>query len=355
MSKHQTSLPEILRRYRPAIVGYLRQLLTHDDAGLLTPMLRYQLGFEDASGQPGGGPAGKLLRPALLLTSCEAVGGDWKRVIPAACAIELVHNFSLVHDDIQDRDEKRHGRPSLWSVWGIAQGINAGDALQMLAGLALHDLALAERDVPEGQIMRVQRMMNEATLRMITGQAQDISFEERLDVKLAEYLEMIVRKTGALMEAACGMGACLGGANEETISAFSAFGERFGLAFQIRDDILGVWGEEARTGKAEANDLVRRKKSLPIVLAFERARGPEREALRAFYRAPLSESEAASAGGIAEIIELLSRLGIDREAEELMRAESVRALQALEMLALPSRSRTRLKELLDLLFAFPAD
>jgi geranylgeranyl diphosphate synthase type I len=349
MNANREPPPAILQRYRPAIVDYLRQLLTrNEDAGLLAAMLRYQMGFEDSTGRPGTGPAGKLLRPALLLASCEAVGGDWERAIPAAAALELIHSFSLIHDDIQDRDELRHGRPSLWTVWGLAQAINAGDALQTLAYPTLLDLA--QYDIPSEQIMRVQQMLSDATLKMIKGQAQDISFEGRLDVKLNEYLAMIAHKTGALLAAACEIGACLGEASDEIITAFSGFGERFGLAFQVRDDFLGIWGKEAGTGKSEANDLIRRKKSLPVVLALERAHGPERETLRAFYQ---TSGEVTSTETVAQVVEILERLGIARAAEDLMRAESARAFQALEALESPVQSRTQLKGLLDFLFASP--
>jgi geranylgeranyl diphosphate synthase type I len=338
-------LPEILRRYRSAIADYLRQLLTRDQVGLLSPMLRYQLGFEEASGRPGKGPAGKLVRPALLLASCEAVGGDWQRAIPAAAAIELTHNFSLVHDDIQDRDEKRHGRPSLWSVWGVAQGINTGDALHALADSALLDLA--PHGVSPEQILRAQRITSEATLKLIAGQVQDLSFEQRLDVAVAEYLEMIAGKTGALIEASCQLGALLGEANQKTITAFSDFGRHLGLAFQIRDDILGIWGKASHTGKAEAGDLERRKKTLPVVYALERATGTDREVLFHFYDGQTSTEASAS---VAPIIAIMERLGVDQEAEKLLNVESARALEALGSVSLPAEAQARFKELLDFLF-----
>lgn len=338
------SSPELLRRYRPAIVDYLRDFLTRDGTSLAR-MLRYQFGFEGPSGEPGPGPAGKLLRPALLLASCEAAGGDWQRAIPAACAIELIHNFSLIHDDIQDRDEKRHGRPSLWSVWGVAQGINAGDALHALAGAALLDLA--RYDIPPEQIVRAQRIISEATLKLIMGQVQDLSFERRLDVTVAEYLEMIAGKTGALIAASCHLGALLGEANQETIAAFSALGWHLGLAFQIRDDILGIWGKAGRTGKAEAGDLERRKKTLAVVYALERASNADREALLHFYGEERSNKVSVP---VAPIVEIMGRLGVDREAEKLMKAESARALEALDSLALPAEAQDLWRELLDSLF-----
>ncbi len=337
--------PEILRRYRPAIINYLADCLRRwlpSQQGLLRRMIRYHLGFESSSGQPAGGPEGKLLRPTLLLFSCEAVGGKWRRALPAAGALELVHDFSLVHDDIQDQDAQRHHRPTLWSLWGVAQAINAGDALQALAGLALGDLA--EQGIPASQLTEAQAILARATLKLIEGQVQDLDFEGHLELKPAGYLEMIAGKTGALFQVAFQMGALLGRAEPETIAALAAGGRHLGLAFQIRDDILGLWGAEDQTGKAGVSDLARHKLTLPLIYALERAGEAEREALLRFYRA-----EPETLPSATQIIQILDRLAVRQEARALMQAETERAL-AVWREKLPTDALFPLRELVDSLF-----
>lgn len=234
---------------------------------LLYRMIRYHLGWPEA---PGCAPsAGKRIRPTLCLLCCEAVGGDAKLALPAAAAIEFAHAFTLLHDDIADRDELRRGRPTVWKQWGVGQAITAGDAIHALANLCLSRLDAGR--LPSAAIAEAHHELNEAVLAVCEGQQLDLSAEGRADMAVEGYVRMVVRKTAALFAASTGLGARLGGAPTETVEALARFGYQLGLAFQIRDDILGLWGQPAETGKPVGSDLKRNKRSLPVVHALTQA------------------------------------------------------------------------------------
>ncbi|HET9477683.1 MAG TPA: polyprenyl synthetase family protein [Dehalococcoidia bacterium] len=258
-------VPEALARYRRDVDAFLKSFLQRDSLVQLTRMTRYHMGWEDEQGRPADN-AGKGLRPSLLLLACESVGGDWRRGIPAAAALELVHNFSLIHDDIQDRDTERHHRPTVWSIWGEAQAINAGDALLALARLAL--LRLHDEGLPPETTLQAARLLDERTLEMVEGQVMDLEFEQAREVSLDDYIMMIGKKTGALFDGSLAVGALVGGGDPRTAQTLGQAGRLLGMAFQVRDDMLGIWGAETRTGKRPAADIRRRKKSLPIVYAL---------------------------------------------------------------------------------------
>ncbi|MFO3796662.1 MAG: polyprenyl synthetase family protein [Anaerolineales bacterium] len=224
-------------------------------------MLTYHMGW---SGEGAGPQAqGKRIRPILLLLTASACGGDWQAALPLAAAVELVHNFSLIHDDIQDRSPLRRGRPTLWSKWGIAQAINAGDAMFILAQRALLSLRSdAER------IVRLARIFQDTCLDLTRGQFLDLSYESQGEITLEEYWRMIAGKTAALLSAATWMGAIFAGAEEEVAEAYREFGHYLGLAFQVQDDYLGIWGNEVLTGKSAASDLLSGKKTLPVVFGL---------------------------------------------------------------------------------------
>ena len=272
-----------LARYRRELDQYLRPLLSAQDPPLLWGMVRYQLGWEDTEGKPQDA-TGKWLRPSLCLLACEAAGGDWRSALPVAAAIELVHNFSLIHDDVQDRDTERHHRPTVWSVWGDAQAINAGDALLALARLQV--LRLGRAGLPSEIVVEAARVLDERTLDMVAGQTLDIAFEERLDVDVPAYIDMVEKKSGALFDCALHLGALIGGCDTLVAQRFGRIGRMLGTAFQVRDDILGVWGDENKTGKPLGNDIRRRKKSLPVVYALNEGPSYMRDQLRALYTQP---------------------------------------------------------------------
>jgi geranylgeranyl diphosphate synthase, type I len=223
-------------------------------------MLTYHMGW---TGE-GAGPeaTGKRIRPLLVLLTTAASGGSWESALPAAAAVELVHNFSLVHDDIQDNSDKRRGRPTVWVKWGMPQAINAGDGLFVLSNLAITDLAAS---YPAETVVKAAQILHNTCLDLTRGQYLDISYEKRTDLGVEDYWPMVSGKTAALLAGCCQLGALLGGADEPTVDAYRSFGHYLGLAFQVQDDILGIWGDEALTGKSAASDLVEGKKSLPVL------------------------------------------------------------------------------------------
>jgi geranylgeranyl diphosphate synthase type I len=229
-------------------------------------MLNYHLGFADAQGHPVQINAGKRIRPMLVLLACEACGGDARTALPAAAAVELLHNFSLIHDDIEDGDELRRGRLTLWKQWNIAQAINAGDAMFAQAHLALQ--RLMDCGVSAERVVRALRVFDAMCVHLTIGQHLDLSFETRDDVTAAEYMAMIEGKTAALVKACCEIGAIVAGADEARIEALGEFGRGVGLSFQLQDDVLGIWGDPAQTGKQDS-DLAHRKKTLPVLFAAE--------------------------------------------------------------------------------------
>ena len=257
------------QRWLPQVEAEMRSLLAWDDP-LVAPhyqMMAYHLGWVDEAFRPGDFPVGKRIRPLLCLMACEAVGGDPSQALPAAAAVELLHNFSLIHDDLQDRDETRRHRPTVWKLWGEAQAINVGDGMFALAYAAL--LRLAERGVPEGVVLRVLARFNQACQALTEGQYLDMRFESQERVTVAEYMRMIRGKTASLMAASLALGGILGGGGADRVARLARFGESIGLAFQIRDDILGIWGDPGVTGKPAGNDILRRKKSLPLLYALD--------------------------------------------------------------------------------------
>ncbi len=226
----------------------------------LFDLMEYQMGW--SAGDKHGGGGGKRLRPIFLLLACQAEGGDWREALPAAAAVELLHNFSLIHDDIQDRSEMRHGRPSIWKKWNTALAINAGDAMFSLANLALMEL---ETTKPPEMILGTQRVMLETCIHLTHGQHLDISNEGLDEISIEDYLIMIEGKTAALIGASMQMGVILAGSSLPCQDLANRLGRSIGMAFQIIDDILGIWGETGMTGKSNESDLLSRKLSLPII------------------------------------------------------------------------------------------
>ena len=320
----------ILSRYRDAIARTLTRAL--EGEGALTRLLRYPMGLEEPDGTPGPGIGGKLLRPALVCFSCEALGGDLKAALPFACGLELVHNFSLVHDDIQDGDELRRGRPTAWKVFGTAQAINVGDGLLVLA---LRTALEAGGVLPPAAVIAAQEALLSATFRMIEGQVLDLGLEGALDGGVKEYLEMAQKKTGALLGCALELGALAAG-RPELARAHYELGETLGLAFQIRDDILGIWGDPKKTGKPAGGDLLRRKRSWPLACALER--DPE-------VRALLSQEPVP----VEEVLSRLAALGTREAAEEAAGRYGERARELARGLPWTPQARDMFEELLSFL------
>ena len=268
-------LAQFVKRYLPDVETTMQQVLDtrlkdEPDFGL---MLRYALGWVDENGNPNPTATGKRLRPTLLLLCNEAAGGNYRAALPAAAAVELLHNFSLIHDDIQDASTTRHGRPTVWKIWGEANAINAGDALFTLAYAALD--GLMETLEPK-LALRIWRIFNETNLELTRGQHLDMRFEKQAVVSVDEYISMLKGKTGALLATCAQIGALsalgsLSDDNETTAQHYADFGLHIGIAFQIRDDILGIWGDPKVTGKSIATDITSRKKSLPVLFGLSRS------------------------------------------------------------------------------------
>jgi geranylgeranyl diphosphate synthase, type I len=257
--------------YLSAIENQLQSVvgrLDTPDLEELHAMMAYHMGWEG----PGAGPqaGGKRIRPLLVLLSSAAAGGSWQAALPAAAAVELIHNFSLIHDDIEDNSPLRRGRETLWKRWGVPQAINTGDSMFTLAHLALLDL---EQTVSPQAALRSTRMLQETCLQLTQGQFMDISYESRGDLTIDSYWPMVSGKTAALTSACTGLGAIAANASEPCIDAYIRFGRGLGLAFQALDDLLGIWGDAALTGKSAESDLISGKKSLPVLYGLAQGQG----------------------------------------------------------------------------------
>jgi len=284
-------------------------------------MQEYQLGWRDERLTPAHAESGKLLRPLLSLLACRAAGGVPEQALPLAASIQLVHDFSLIHDDIEDQGDMRRGRPTVWKLWGLAQGINTGDGMLIVAHLAVH--RLSEVGVPAEIVLEVIRRFDETILTVCEGQFLDLSYEGDLRISEADYLAMIGRKTATLVAAASGLGAIVGGANAATTAAMFDFGQNLGLAFQVQDDVLGIWGDSAVTGKPPAADLHRRKVSLPIIHALHGAE--QREGLARLYGKKHTNDE-----DVRRILDILEQAGARGYTEGVAAFYHKQALAALD-------------------------
>jgi geranylgeranyl diphosphate synthase, type I len=280
------SAPEVLAWSRTCVDPALRAAVD-TLPGTLRQIAGYHFGWWDRDGRAVGAPGGKAIRPALVLLSAEAVGGDPATALPAAVAVELVHNFSLVHDDVMDGDTERRHRPTVWAVWGITSAILTGDAM-----LALAQEVLLESPSPHRAA--AAWLLAEATRHLIRGQVLDVAFEQRHDVSLNECLDMVSGKTGALLKASSMIGAVLAGAPADVVNALSTFGAELGIAFQLVDDLLGIWGDPATTGKPVFSDLRSRKKSLPVTYVLSQGGLAARE-LASWLGDSTSDGEAWAA------------------------------------------------------------
>jgi geranylgeranyl diphosphate synthase type I len=313
---------QLAQRYLPALDALMRQLVASvslPNAEDFGTMLRYPLGWVDENNQPVNRSTGKQIRPLLLLLSAEAVGGDWNTALPAAAAVELLHNFSLIHDDIQDDSPTRRNRPTVWMIWGRANAINAGDALFALAYAALQQLAQTNLDPKIA--LAVWEIFNRTNLDLTRGQYLDMRFEHQENVSVDEYISMISGKSAALVSACAQMGALIGSGNEVIAAHFADFGRNLGIAFQIRDDILGIWGDPDITGKSAATDILSRKKSLPVLYGLSQSKQ-----LRGVYSA-----EAFEMTQVDEAVQILDSLKAQEYTLERERAYYHQAMQSLEL------------------------
>ncbi|MGE3273327.1 MAG: polyprenyl synthetase family protein [Chloroflexota bacterium] len=321
------------------IDGWIRPYLERPDnpAARFYQMMAYHHGWVAADGTPLDPPArtGKRIRPILAILTCEAFGGTIEDVKGPAAAIELIHNFSLVHDDIQDVSDQRHNRDTIWRLWGSAQGINAGDALFALAQVALVEHTAAHPRLAEG-VLR----LNRTCVRLVEGQYLDLALESAADVTYDQYEQMIARKTAALLSCSASLGAWAAYASEPYIEAASAFARELGIAFQLQDDLLGVWGDPKVTGKPARDDVRSRKKALPMVLAAQMAAGGMRDELVAILHAPTPPDEPT----VDRVVRMMEQLGVRDEVGKMVHARFAQAEHLLDE-ALPAGQDGPIREL----------
>lgn len=325
--------PEALLRGRALAGPALRAAVD-----TLSPQMRlvsgYHLGWLRVDGSPEPGSGGKAVRPALAVLSAEAAGAPPETAIPGAVAVELVHNFSLLHDDLMDGDTERRHRPTAWTAFTPSLAILAGDALMTLAQQVL-------LEVPGPSGLAAGRRLATATQQLITGQVDDLAFEERTDVTVPGVLAMAAGKTGSLLAAAAAIGAELAGAPADLVDALADFGAHLGLAFQLVDDLLGIWGDPAVTGKPVLSDLRSGKKSVPVVVALTSGASAG-ERLAALLAA--GEQGEDRLHEMARLVEDAGgRAWTAREANRELRL----ALAALDRVAVPARVRQELVEVAD--------
>ncbi|MGW0732930.1 family 2 encapsulin nanocompartment cargo protein polyprenyl transferase [Streptomyces sp. NPDC002851] len=278
----------LLERTRQAVDPELRRAVA-SLPGSMRRIANYHFGWEHADGRPAAGGGGKAIRPGLVLAAARALGGEPAVAVRAAAAVELTHNFTLLHDDVIDRDRTRRHRPTAWTVFGDADAILAGDALQALALRVLAD------DAHPASRAAASRLAA-CVVELCEGQHADTALEERdaAEVTLTECLAMAEAKTGALLGCACALGALYAGAGAEEVEALDAFGREAGLAFQLIDDVIGIWGDPRRTGKPAGADLAARKKSLPVVAALTSGTAAGSELAALYAGSALADPERAA-------------------------------------------------------------
>jgi geranylgeranyl diphosphate synthase type I len=305
----------------PAVEDELQRAVSlagGEGLGELHAMLAYHMGWQGE----GAGPkaTGKRIRPLLVLLACEAAGGHWREALPAAVAVELVHNFSLIHDDIEDDSSLRRGRNTVWKNWGVAQALNAGDTMFTLAHLSI--LHLEETTSPK-TALSAARLLQETCLKLTQGQYLDISYESLRELPLEAYWPMINGKTAALLSACAELGALVSGADPARQASYRQFGHYLGLAFQAQDDLLGVWGDAALTGKSADSDLLTGKKSLPILYGLS-LDGPF---ARRWRQGPVGANEAAE---LAHQLEAEGARGYTQETADRLTRQALGHLEAAE-------------------------
>lgn len=331
------ALDEFARQYLPEVEAELRRAIAlagGDGLEHLEHMLAYHMGWEGEGANANAG--GKRIRPLLVLLTTCAVGGEWQAALPAAAAVELVHNFSLIHDDIEDNSPLRRGRPTLWSKWGIPQAINTGDTMYTLATLAILRL---QETLSAAAALRCAQALKRACLQLTQGQYLDISYEQRGDLNLVAYWPMVRGKTASLLTACVELGAVAGGASDEIIMHLKDFAEHLGLAFQAHDDLLGIWGDAALTGKSADSDLLSGKKSLPVLYGLNQ----QGEFARRWSQGPVQEEQ------VQELAALLEREGARGYTQETAACLTEQALRSLEQARLIGEAGQALRELADML------
>jgi len=330
------ALPQAFPSYHDKLQTELKEIIGSSPS-LLYSMLRYHMGWQDKHGHPYYGKSGKFIRPTLCLLSYQAVGGDMPQILPAAAGLELVHEFSLIHDDIEDASYERHHRPTVWKLWGQPQAINAGDCMLTLACLAL--FKLKEKGIADKKILGSTQMLAETCLELCEGQYLDIAYESRLDVTIEDYLNMIAKKTAILIATSTSLGAYLGTDDEKLVNCLYQFGKGLGMVHQIHDDVLGIWGIKEKTGKSTKSDILQKKKTLPIVYGLQNSKGEAKQKLEEIYSQEHIQDE-----NLFEVVRILEQLGAKDYSQNLAKQYYHQALAQLEATGIAPQNLAPLKE-----------
>ena len=310
-SQEAQDLPRFFARYQPIISEALQSEMSDSALGVYRTH-SYYMGWSDKDGEKIAGSEGKRLRPTLTLLSSDVLGGDIGNALPIATALEYVHNFSLIHDDLEDHDQYRHHRPTVWVVWDEATAIISGNLMIKIADQAAR--GLVDRGIDHDEALRIQGLIAKAYLRMMEGQFLDLAYETRSHVSINDYLAMIDRKTGALIEASIYLGARVAVRNEDDdniVDGLRRIGFEMGRLFQVRDDMLGVWGGE-ETGKPVGADLRRKKKALPAIHALNVARGASGKRINELF-----EGENIDDRGVDDLLQIMDDVDTRRYCEKI--------------------------------------
>lgn len=330
---------DILNEHLPMIDGEIKKIFKNRNYPKhLYDMMQYHLGWLDEKLRKADQYRGKRFRPTICLLTYNSISGVYDKALPAAAAIELIHNFSLIHDDIEDMDEARRHKPTVWKLWGISQAINAGDGMHVMANIAA--LRLKEINVTDTKIVDVLSVINHTIMDLCEGQYLDMSFEKKLDITTEMYLDMVSRKTAALVEAAALVGAILATENEKIIEHFKKFGRNIGIAFQIVDDIIGIWEKTKDTGKPKASDIKNKKKTLPIIYAFEKSSKTEKKLLVEIYK-----KEVLDDRNVSNVLKILERVKAHEYSKNMARKFEDVALKELSKTEIKSESMKKLRML----------
>jgi geranylgeranyl diphosphate synthase type I len=314
----------------------------HDFPKPLYDIMKYHLGWLDEDLKPAKGYVGKRFRPTMCLLTYNAISGVYDKALAPAAALELIHNFSLIHDDIEDMDTERRHKPTVWKIWGVPHAINAGDGMHVMANLAA--LRLDELNVTHSKIVDVMGILNRTVMELCEGQYLDMSFEGRTDVTPEMYLDMVSRKTAALIEASTFIGAVLATNDEKIPEHFKNFGRKIGAAFQIVDDIIGIWQKTEDTGKPKASDIKNKKKTLPVLYAFENASKKDRGQLIEIYK-----KEEMSDGDVSTILNILDEINAREESQKIADKFEREALEELDKTGIGNESMDKLRALTNFL------
>ncbi len=299
-------------------------LLEHSDDRLFDPMTHILSN------------GGKRLRPALVLLACRMFDGDMDNAIRPALGIEVFHNFTLMHDDLMDRAPLRRGKATVHESWGDSSAILSGDAMFVKA----YSLMMEQKKSP--RVIPILTLFNEVALEVCQGQQADMSFEDRGEVTLGEYLDMIEKKTAALIDGSLRTGAALADAGEKEKRALSRFGRNLGIAFQLQDDLLDIYGEQNKTGKQVGGDIRANKKTYLLIKALEKASPEQQEHLDQLYQGKQNENERKK---VEEVMAIFDALEVEGATREAVRSYQQKAEEALNTIDVPRERKAPLLEL----------